>query len=259
VSTSGTARTRSPWIIGAAVLFVVGVLWVGVTQLVEDTFRGSSVREEVLDLSFARVELATDQGDVLITPSPDGRVHYRAESQFGLREPQITAESGPTGVRLGARCVSGGGRCETTWTVAVPAAAAVTVDGWSGSVGVRDLTGPVDVETAGDVTLAGLGGEVTARTSYGEVIGTGLRTPSLTVSSRSADIDVTLVEAPRRVSLTSSDQGDIALAVPGTRPYRVDADHGLFGEERITIPHDPTADASLHATTTGGQVVVRPT
>lgn len=252
-------RTRSPWIIGAAVLFVVGVLWVGVTELVEDTFRGSTVREEVLDVSFARLELAADQGDVTILPSPDGRVHARAESRYGLREPEITAESGPTGVRLASRCVSGGGGCETTWTIAVPTATSVSVDSWSGRTAVRDLTGPVVVDTAGEVSLAGLSGEVTVRTSYGDVIGTGLRTPSLTVTTRSGSVDTTLVEVPRRVSLSSSDQGDVVLAVPGVRPYRVDADHGLFGEQRITVPQDPTADASLHARTTGGQVTVRPT
>jgi len=253
--------TRTPWITAAAVLVVLTAVFAGTTQLISETFRGSEVRDETLTSTVPRLELNADQGEITLVPSADGRVHARAESSFGLREPVVTTESGATGVRLASRCLDGfvAAHCETRWTVAVPADFGVVVDGGTGRVRVQDLTGPVTIDADADVALSGLTGDVTVRASYGDVTGAGLRTPSLSVSTRSGDVDVALSAAPRSVSLTSSDQGDLALAVPGTQAYRIDADHGLFGDQRITVPENPGADATLHAATTGGQVTIRPT
>jgi hypothetical protein len=201
-----------------------------------------------------------DQGDVTLVPSADGLVHARAESWYGMREPVIDAESGATGVRLASRCVDGfvAARCATRWTVAVPASVGVAVDSGSGRVRVQDLAGPVTVDAVSDVSLSGLGGTVAVRSVYGDVTGAGLRSESLTVATGSGDVDMALAAVPRSVSVTASDQGDLSLAVPGTGAYRIDADHGRFGGERITVAEDPTAPSVLHASTSGGEVVIRP-
>ncbi|GAA1837561.1 hypothetical protein GCM10009836_15300 [Pseudonocardia ailaonensis] len=253
-------RTRSPWLIGLAVLFVLTVATAGVSELISETFHGRSVEDRTLTSAVARLELDADQGDVEIVPSPDGDVHVRTDAAYGLREPVLTRESTATGVRLASRCRDGvvAASCRVGWTVAVPAGFTVDVDAGAGSLKVRDLTGPVTLKALGDVELSGLSGDVTARSTYGDITGAGLRSGSVTVASISGDVDLTLTVPPHSVSATVTAVGDVSLAVPGSQAYRVDAEPGRFGDRKVTVPQDPASLSILRAVTGGGTVTLRP-
>ncbi|WP_214369436.1 DUF4097 family beta strand repeat-containing protein [Pseudonocardia sp. H11422] len=241
-----------------AVVFVVVVIGVGVIQLVSQLARGSAAHDSTLVPQAERLTVNTSAGNVMLSPSTDGVVHVHTETRYGLTPPDLTEESTPAGVLLEARC-NGlfAASCEVSYTIAVPPSFTVDVTSRSGNVSARDLTGTVDLDlSSGDIDLAGLSGPLTTATSSGNVTGIGLRSAVIQGETRSGDVDVTVVAPPRQIDLRSS-SGDVEIAVPGDRPYRVQTTTSS-GTERVSVPTDGTADATVRAETSSGNVTVRP-
>jgi hypothetical protein len=252
----GSGRGPSRLLAVGALLFVLAVVAVGTSQLVSETFRGSETRDSTLVAQAPRLTVSPGPGDVVLVPSPDADVHVRTVSRFGVDRPEIVGESTAAGVELTSNCRSLASACETSYTVAVPAGFAVTVQA-SGRVDAHDLTGPLTVQSAyGDVALAGLSGDVTVSTG-GDITGTGLRSTSITGDTRYGDITLALAVEPRHVSLASNG-GDVDLGVPAGRSYRVDAVSVTGHAGRISVPTDPAAEATIRATTETGDVTVHP-
>jgi hypothetical protein len=252
----GSGRGPSRLLAVGALLFVLAVVAVGTSQLVSETFRGSETQDSTLVAQAPRLTVSPGPGNVVLVPSPDADVHVRTVSRFGVDRPEVVEGSTAAGVMLSSNCRSPASACETSYTVAVPAGFAVTVQG-SGRVDAHDLTGPLTVQSAyGDVALAGLSGEVTVRTG-GDITGTGLRSTSITGDTRYGDITLALAVEPRHVSLASA-SGDVDLGVPAGRPYRVDAVSATGVAGRISVPTDPGADATIRASTETGDVTVHP-
>jgi hypothetical protein len=252
----GPGRGPSRLLAVAALLFVLAVVAVGTSQLVSETFGGSETRDSTLVAKAPRLTVSAGPGEVVLVPSPDADVHVRTVSRFGVDRPELVEESTAAGVALASDCRSLGSACETSYTVAVPAGFAVTVQR-SGSVSAHDLTGPLTVQsTYGDVELTQLSGDITVSTG-GDITGTGLRGASITGDTRYGDVTLAFVSAPRHVALGSS-SGDVDLGVPAGRSYRVDAASVTGDAGRISIPTDPAADATIRVTTETGDVRVHP-
>ncbi|MBE9374714.1 DUF4097 family beta strand repeat protein [Saccharopolyspora sp. HNM0983] len=168
----------------------------------------------------------------------------------------------------------------------------VTAEVGSGSIGVREVAGPVDVGTgsgsvrlqelsgtvdartgSGQVRVAGLrgerftartgsggvrmvdvGGRVDVRTSSGGVDGQQVGGADLVVRTGSGSVSLGLLD-PRRV-VVGTGSGALDVAVPrGTGGYRVDTDSGS-GAVEVGVPQDPAADRHLRLSTGSGAVRV---
>ncbi|GEL23287.1 hypothetical protein PSU4_22410 [Pseudonocardia sulfidoxydans NBRC 16205] len=252
-------RPHPALVVVAAVVVLVAAV-IGVAQLLGDAVHSTTTTDATYALTTPRLAVTTDSGDITVVVSDDDAVHVRTQATHGLATPDLVAEPGPAGLVLDSHCNGFlGDFCQVSYTVAVPRAVSVMITGGIGDVVVGDLDGRVDVDnTGGDVLLTGLGGDVTVRTLSGDVVATGLRSGSVLAETSTGDVSVTGAVAPTSVTARST-IGDIDVAVPATRPYRVDVGPGSdLGSARVLLPADPTATATVSATSDHGDVTVRP-
>ncbi|MCW0213136.1 MAG: DUF4097 domain-containing protein [Pseudonocardia sp.] len=259
MTVTDSPRKPSPWLVGAAVLFVLAVVSVGASELVSEVFHGSETKDSVQVAEAPRLSVSAGPGDVTLVPSPDADVHVRTVTRFGVHKPVLTEESTAAGVALASEChgIWAASRCETDYTIAVPAGFTVVVESSSGDLDARDLTGPLSVDaSSGDIALAGLSGAITASTGSGNITGTGLRSTAVSSETNSGDVSLDLLAAPTRIT-ASTGSGDIDLGVPADRAYRVATSSGS-GRERVTVPSDPAGTAAITATANSGDITVHP-
>lgn len=253
-------RRPHPALVVVAVVVVLVAAVAGVAQLLGSAVHSTTTTDATYTLASPRLAVTSNSGDITVVLSSDDAVHVRTQARHGLATPDLVAESGATGLVLDSHCNGFlGDFCQVSYTVAVPREVSLTVSGGMGDVVVRDLEGRVDVDnTGGDVLLTGLGGDVTVRTVSGDVVATGLRSGSVLAESTIGDVSIAGALAPTSVTARST-VGDVDVAVPPTRPYRVDAGTGSgSGETRVLLPVDPAATASVSAKSDNGDVTVRP-
>lgn len=246
-----------PGVLVLSVLFVIGVVAFGMMSLLSQVVRGSFDRTSTLVPHSGRLDITTSTGNVTVVPSRDERVHVRTEARYGLDEPTLVEETDAAGLRLAAHCESFlATRCEVSYTVEVPQAIAVTVEGDGGDVTVRGTTGPVTVsQRSGDVFLQDLAGPVEVTTIVGEVRGSGLRGGSARIDTGSGDVLLDMAVPPDQLQVIS-DSGEIEVGVPPV-PYRVDA-RSRAGDERIAVPIDLTSRRLIVVSSGAEDVSVRP-
>lgn len=202
-----------------------------------------------------RLTVLADSGDVDVSASPDGDLHVIARVAHRGDRPQLTEESTPTGVVLESRCPVATA-CSVDYEVQVPAAFTVQVTGRSGGVAVSGVTGPLSVDTdSGDIRVSDVTGDLDLRTGSGQVVGSRVGSGAVLAGSGSGDVRLDLSVAPREVRAETS-SGAVEVVAPGGRVYRVDARSGA-GEERVDVPVDPAAPASIRAASNSGDVTVR--
>ncbi|RTL65711.1 MAG: hypothetical protein EKK42_19290 [Pseudonocardiaceae bacterium] len=253
-------RGPHPVLVVAAAAVVLVAAVAGVAQLLGSAVHSTTVTDATYTLASPRLAVTSNSGDITVVLSADDAVHVRTQARHGLATPDLVAESGPTGLVLDSHCNGFlGDFCQVSYTVAVPRDVSLMVSGGMGDVVVRDVDGRVDVDnTGGDVLLTGIGGDVTVRTVSGDVVATDMRSGSVLAETTLGDVSVAGAVAPTSVTARST-LGDIDVAVPATRPYRVDVGPGSdAGSTRVLLPVDPTATATVSATSDHGDVTVRP-
>ncbi|WP_026360571.1 DUF4097 family beta strand repeat-containing protein [Amycolatopsis nigrescens] len=218
-----------------------------------------------LDQPIRVVEIANDSGDVSVRAGDVPQTTVRQRFDFNWSKP------GDSFRVDGDRLVLGdcGRMCTVDYEIVVPRGAAVTGNGDSGdvnlegvaradvqtdsgSVHVRDVAGPVQVQAdSGDVTLSAIGQDATVRTDSGAVSGEGLR-GRVNVEAGSGDIALRL-DVPQDVK-ARADNGEIALTVP-RGSYRVQGDSDS-GDRNINVTVDGAAAHLLDLNTDSGDVSV---
>jgi Putative adhesin len=255
-----TAPTRTPprLLIAVAVVFVLVVAVTGAASLVSQGFRTTSEFTRTLTPQADRLTVHNDKGDVVLLPSRDGLVHVAAESQHGISEPRVSAESTGGGVVLAGSCDSDlAVECTVDFTVQVPASFAVQVQVGAGEVTAADLSGPLDVQaTSSDVVLDNLSGPVSVRSESGPVLGRELRSDTVDVLADSGDVSVMLVGVPSSVQARST-RGDVEVVVPGTETYRISTAVPR-GSTEIAVADDAGSTHAITASSDLGDVSVMP-
>jgi hypothetical protein len=253
-----TAPVRTPprLLVALAVVFVMVVAVSGAMSLIAQGFRSTSDFSRTLTPQADRLTMDNDRGDVLLLPSRDGLVHVLAESQHGISEPRVSAESTAGGVVLGASCDSDlAVECTVDFTVQVPAAFDVQVR-TGGEVSASDLAGAVDVNAlSGDVRLDDLSGPVSVSSLSGRVDANGLRSDTVRVMAQAGDVEVAMAGVPTSMQVLA-EGGDVDIAVPGTEEYRIEAAAG--GSTQLGVAEDVQSPHSIRATSRTGDVRVWP-
>jgi hypothetical protein len=267
-----------PAVVAAAVLLVVAVCGSGAFSLLSGVVTGTAERTTTFTAAGDRLVVDAD-GDVVIGPSADGRVHVQTVVRHGLGRPEIVQEATAAGVRLNAGCREFlAVRCNVRHEVQVPPAFQVTIDGVDGDVTASGLSGALTIDQrSGDITAVELSGPLDLRTRDGRITGSTLRSEAARAATDNGDVLLELLTPPRSVEVDTT-AGDVDLAVPGDTTYRVDVvtDDGVVelplradvpygpddrtdgGEVRVAVPHDPAAPRVLRVASDTGDTTIRP-
>jgi putative adhesin len=140
--------------------------------------------------------------------------------------PQLNVSRGPGGSSVGFSCPAE--NCQLEAAASVPSATAVSVTGNGNSVSVDGIAAPVSASTGGgDLTLNALtGGSLALSTDGGNVQGTALSVPDVTVDSGFGDVDLMLTTVPKSLEVNSGG-GNVTIELPpGATRYRLQLDGG---------------------------------
>jgi hypothetical protein len=224
------------------VLLVAAALAVlcGLVFAATEAFTKSETRVQTLGAGVEQVVVHADAGDVRLVGSTQPRVVVRSESRWLLRKPRVTAGRRGEELVLRGDCPSQAlrDRCGADFTVEVPFAVDVRVDGDAGDIEVEDL--------AGNIRL---------RTDAGDIMGSGLQPATTRVHTDAGDVDLGFDTSPALVD-AFSDAGDIAITVPEGE-YRIDTETDAGDVTLDGVLRNDRAVRRIIARTLSGDVTVR--
>jgi hypothetical protein len=198
-----------------------------------------------------------EASDIDVTGGAGSTVEIVRELRWMSERPRFTEVWEGQTLRISHACGDvDDDECSVGYRVSLAAGVQVRAETSSGDVGLRGITGPVDLETvSGDISLAGTGGETTVKTVSGEVAATGLTAAHARVTSVSGHVRLTCAAAPQEL-VVRTNSGDATVRVPtGGETYRV-AVSTTSGEQRVGVEQSSSAERSIQAETTSGDVVI---
>jgi len=174
----------------------------------------------------------TGAGEIVINESDRTGVHVTETLHWRGDKPQDGHQVDAGTLTLRYRCHD----CSVDYEVEVPKGLDVKVDSGSGTITLRQLTGPVSAATgSGDIEARGLAGrQVTATTGSGEV-------------------KLRFAAAPDNVHVETG-SGEGAVWVP-SGSYNVTADPGS-GEREVSVVQDPSSPRTVVVKTGSGDARV---
>jgi DUF4097 and DUF4098 domain-containing protein YvlB len=216
----------------------------------------------------------SDGGEITVVPSLSNEVRINSTVKGSIHTPEPHAFREGNTIHLSGKCPDiSFGPCRAQITIYVPRETPVEVhsgsgdltagalsgrvvlDTGSGDVTAMGLSGPADLRTgSGDVSVRGLRGATELHTGSGDITAQGLVTQNLTADTSSGDVDLDFGLGPKGVSASTA-SGDVNITVPRDGTYHVIADPGS-GDEQVDVKTDPSADRTITASTSSGDVTV---
>jgi hypothetical protein len=222
-----------------------------------------SLRETDEPVAFAgpvrRVVVVIDAGAVEIQGGDRATVTGTRHVNSGFARPHL--DESVVGDTLWIRSGCGGFHMVSTWcgvsyTLDVPRAVSVEARSSAGNVTVAGVDGDVEARSeAGVVRVTDVGGSVEAHSSAGRIEGSGLRGPVARAETSAGRVTLSFAAAPSEVTARSA-AGNVEIEVPADGiAYRVEA-HSTVSAAEVTVPLDPRSDRTIEARTSAGRVVV---
>jgi hypothetical protein len=250
LSNGGRTAIRVIVIVAAALIVVCSVIGIGGFALWLSAFRAITDSQTLPKNMRA---LTIDTGDIPVSvrirterTATDPGVHLRMLDAGGSDRNRLSVTADATGGRV---VLNGGSVSSPPWlhigelTVVLPQDTArtlsMTVQQRMGMISVdADLDQLVVKTTDSVVRLGGSARRIEVTTRHGDVFTRNpiAVTESFTATADSGDITVNFRQAPRTLEATT-DNGDVAVALPGPGPYQVRAQsEGRHGDTRVTVP-----------------------
>ncbi|GAA4565096.1 hypothetical protein GCM10023193_38440 [Planotetraspora kaengkrachanensis] len=182
--------------------------------------------------AITALRTATGAGEIVVNESGRTGVHVTETLHWRGEKPQNghRVEGGTLTLRYDCR------DCSVDYRVEVPKGLDVKVDTGSGTITLRDLTGPVGAETgSGDIDARGLSGR------------------QVTASTGSGDVKLRFAAAPDNVRVDTG-SGDGTVWVP-SGSYNVTADTGS-GNKEVAVTRDPSSSRTVVVKTGSGDAKV---
>ena len=202
--------------------------------------------------------IEANSATVTLVPSGDDQAVIDGHASGTLHTPDLQIHPSGSNVRVTGGCSNiTFGHCEADIVVRVPSGTAVTVESGSGDISAAGVTGNVSLETAsGDVSASNLrGANVRLESHSGDVSAGGLRSQAITATTASGDVTLQLADAPLTVEAETS-SGDVAVLVPpGNEEYSVDAETNS-GDRMIGVATSSRSPRIIKARTSSGDVMV---
>ncbi len=226
-------------------LTAVGVV-IAVAAIVMGTLSFVSalwLRSETFTSSYpvtAELSATSDCGPISVVAGRSGTIDLTGRIRWSFGKPTISSDL-VGGVRVvEVMCPSASFEVadSATLVLSVPAATSVRVRASSGSIRLEGLEGTIDVSS-----------------NAGRVLGSGLRSPSVTASSSAGSVRLSFSLAPMSVAATSSAGGVQVLVPEGEQTYRVAANSSA-GSTDVTVKTDQASGRSIVARSSAGPVRV---
>ena len=234
-----TSTKRAIILIGGVVaaLLVLALAVPAVGRIVQTT---ETVQHE-LPADLTALSLDGSVGDVTVRAADDGEAtSARATIRSGLSTPTTDAIVEGGQARVSDTC-SGAwwSNCSVTWTLVVPADTALEIVRDVGDISVREVTGPLSIDS-----------------SVGSISATGIGSPTVEARSSVGDVTLELATPPDRVTVAIS-TGDVSVMVPDDdTSYRVTAETSV-GKTRNEVGSDPGASRVVEVRSSVGDVTLR--
>jgi hypothetical protein len=179
-------------------------------------------------------------GQVTITAAHGGQVRLTGDLNWKshARAATETARTTDGVLYLTSRCAAGS-PCTENYRLAVPAHTAVVLD-----------------QTSGHVVVSGLDAALRITAEGTSISATGLRSPSLTATLRSAHLGVSFAGAPRQVSLTMT-SAQATIHLPAAVRYLVST-QVRWGYVKVGVPQSATSSRHVTARLTSSELELLP-
>jgi Putative adhesin len=220
------------------------------------------VREHTETTTFTEpvheVRVSTDTGDVVIRAAAAGEeTTVVSKGRSAFRKAEHSA-----GVKDGVLMVSGACRgsfiiadsCSMDFEIVVPAGSAVQANSNTGNLSIAGPSSSVLASTdTGDIRVLRVGGSIRLRTSTGDVTGDELKSLAASAQTDTGDVALGFSTAPHQLRAVA-DTGDVQIRVPDDGSvYQVQASTDT-GDRFVSVPTAPTAERSIDAETSTGDV-----
>jgi DUF4097 and DUF4098 domain-containing protein YvlB len=188
--------------------------------------REERISHRELTGTYSHISVESQNGDVVVMRSADGKVRVDARATGTLNAPAPSIDVEGPRVRVAANCpVWGFGECHSDVTVQVPAGTEVRVDAASGDVVAQNLPGGAELKTSsGDVVVDGASGDLSLETSSGDVVARGLTSSLTKARTSSGDVDLRFASPPTAAEAMTSSGDARILVPPGAEEYQVTVD-----------------------------------
>jgi len=240
-----TRGRRVALAVGAPLALII----IAYTALTEVAFAGigSYPVRLAVPVNGNTVALSLGAADAQVTEAAGSQLRLTGTAHYSLVRSTLTWHSTASGVTVSTQCHFVTGVCSFSLRVVLPAGKRADLSDGSGDMTLRGLTGPVTAGSgSGNIDGSGLSGpRVTLDSGSGDIAITGLTSLDVAASAGSGDISLVFTKVPSRVRVSTS-SGDVSVVLPrGPTLYRVSADTGS-GNRSIGVP---TSSASTHVIT----------
>lgn len=257
-SSGGSPAARAVWITLGGILAIAALGWgtYNVISLLAHEERTERETYAVADVD--RLEIDNGSGSVSIVASDSDTVEVVAEISDGWHTTHVASEVVNGSLVLEASCPPITDIwCRVDYTVSLPADRPVQVNG-SGSVRVRGMAGPLDVDSDdGRIELDDVSGDVIASNDNGRIVGRRLTAANVEARNHNGSIELSFLDPPQAVTASTSN-GSIEVVVPDAEVlYRVELSTSHGGTDNA-VRTDPASDHVIDLSTRNGSVTVRP-
>jgi hypothetical protein len=243
---SPRSRSAAYRIPGVCALALLGGAGIWSANRAEHEYTSAAV---ITKAPRALLSLHTGSADVKVSPGTGTAIRIERRSRWIGERPthsmteradgQIVLDDHcPGGISVPVALFSFHDGCSITYEVQVPAGQAISIDGGSGDIELRDLDG-----------------RVTAIAGSGDLSASGLISRSVALSAGSGDISATLDRAPVTLRAIAG-SGDVSLHVPGDA-YRLTVSTGSGDRSVSGLSDHPASKRSIVARTGSGDISVR--
>jgi hypothetical protein len=195
-------------------------------------------RNFTIDGRVTTVIIEAGSGSVDVTAANRSTVGVSQQASYSTAPPAARRVLSGTTLTLSYTCAAQLS-CGIAYTVQVPRGVAVRISA-----------------SAGEITLTGLSGAVTARTDAGLITADDLRSAAVSLKSNAGGIIATCSIAPLSLD-ASTHLGPITLTVPGTVAYKISS-HTFVGTSTITVRRSATSPHEITTSSDVGSVSISP-
>ncbi|MDX6429484.1 MAG: hypothetical protein QOE54_1850 [Streptosporangiaceae bacterium] len=229
---------------------------------------------------IAKLKVKLDSDNVQIIGGDTAKISvYERLSYTKNRKPTPRHATDGGTLTLGYHCPDGltigFNRCSVAYTIQVPRGTSVEVANDSGKTTLSGIGGEVNASVSsgdiigtdlrgsqvtldadsGQIRLKGVAGSVRAKASSGDIEGEDLR-GTVRATADSGNVNLRFTAVPSDVQVTAS-SGNILLRLPAGQSYAVNASADS-GDKHIDVPTDPASQHKIRAIADSGNVIISP-
>jgi hypothetical protein len=203
------------------------------------------------------VNFSADSGDMIVSETAGARLVATGTAHYSLVRSTVTRSVTATGTTVSSHCRFVTGECSFNYRVGLPAGVRAGLTSGSGNMMLRGLSGYVNAAAgSGDIGGTGLSGpQVSLESGSGNITVSGLTSADVTASAGSGDVTLTFIKVPRLVSVSNSD-GDVRLVLPpGRTLYKVDAS-AADGSSVVKVPQSTNSPHVIKVSDGSGDITI---